>query len=69
MKLFGGRVSTRDAGGAAPGEVIAIEHDGMHVACGAGVVQITGVHPAGKRRIAPEEWLRGRGIAVGERLS
>jgi methionyl-tRNA formyltransferase len=39
------------------------------VACGDGSVQIAHVHPAGKKRITPEEWTRGRGIAVGERLS
>jgi methionyl-tRNA formyltransferase len=68
VKLFGARVSARGTNGAAPGEVVAIEPDGMLIACGAGAVQVSGVHPAGKRRIAPEEWARGRGIAVGERL-
>lgn len=67
-KLFGAHVSSRAAGGAVPGEVVAVDREGMLVACGAGTVQVTSVHPAGKRRIAPEEWLRGRGIAVGERL-
>jgi methionyl-tRNA formyltransferase len=68
VKLFGARVSARATNGAAPGEVVAIEPDGMLIACGAGAVQVSGVHPAGKRRNAPEEWARGRGIAVGERL-
>jgi methionyl-tRNA formyltransferase len=68
VKLFGGRVSDRSTDGAAPGEIVAIEPDGMSVACGSGAVLVASVHPAGKRRIAPEEWARGRGIAVGERL-
>jgi methionyl-tRNA formyltransferase len=70
VKLFGARVSAQPVEtGTTPGEVIAIDGDGMVVACQGGAVQIASVHPAGKRRIAPAEWARGRGIAVGERLS
>jgi len=76
VKLFGARVSTRSAAGALPGEVIAIDDSGMTVACGVsatghtaiGTVEIASVHPAGKRRITPLDWSRGRGISLGERL-
>ena len=68
VKLYGARVSPRTAGGR-PGEVLAIDGDGLTVACGAGAVQIASVHPAGKRRLTPREWASGRGIAVGETLS
>ena len=68
VKLFGARVAdVVDAG--VPGEVLEIGSEGMVVACASGAVQIASVHPAGKRRIAPHEWARGRGIEVGERLS
>jgi len=67
VKLFGARLIGASAG--APGEVLAIDDAGMVVACGTGSVRIANVQPAGKRRIAPVEWLRGRGIAVGQRLS
>ncbi|HTE45847.1 MAG TPA: methionyl-tRNA formyltransferase [Gemmatimonadaceae bacterium] len=67
VKLFGAR-ATGDGSGGAPGTVVAIDTDGMTVACGSGAVQISSAHPAGKRRIAPEEWARGRGISLGERL-
>jgi methionyl-tRNA formyltransferase len=68
VKLFGGR--TADAAGVGvPGEILAVTAEGMLVACGTGAVQIANVHPAGKRRITPREWERGRGITVGERLS
>ena len=40
----------------------------MTVACGTDAVLIASVHPAGKRRITPQEWARGRGISLGERL-
>jgi methionyl-tRNA formyltransferase len=67
VKLFGARV-VASADGSVPGEVLAIGANGMTVACGTGAVLIGAVHPAGKRRITPEEWARGRGIALGERL-
>ncbi len=69
VKLFGARVCTTPPGGAAaPGEVVAIDGDGMTVACLGGTVRIASVHPAGKRRTAPQDWARGRGIGLGERL-
>ncbi len=70
VKLYGARVSAAAIDAAtAPGEVLAIGEAGMTVACVGGAVQIATVHPAGKRRITPLEWSRGRGIGVGERLS
>ena len=78
VKLFGARASRRVTAGsaaAAPGEVLSIDASGMTIACGTqgadsanDAVDITSVHPAGKRRITPLEWARGRGIAPGERL-
>jgi methionyl-tRNA formyltransferase len=68
VKLFGARVAARSVD-RPPGEVLAIDGDGMTVSCGDGAVQIASVHPAGKRRLSPREWASGRGIAVGERLS
>jgi len=67
VKLFGAR--TTPANGGAPGEILAIDDGGMTVACAAGAIRIANVQPAGKRRIAPMEWLRGRGIAVGQHFS
>jgi methionyl-tRNA formyltransferase len=70
VKLYGARVSALAVDAATvPGEVVAIDESGMTVACVGGAVQIATVHPAGKRRITPLEWSRGRGIGVGERLS
>jgi methionyl-tRNA formyltransferase len=68
VKLFGARLAPR-ATDTAPGEVLEIGANGMIVACGSGAVQIAAVHPAGKRRLSPAEWARGRGIALGDRLS
>jgi len=67
VKLFGARLAPgmRDA---EPGEVLGIDHVGMTVACGAGALRILAVQPAGKKRLTPEDWMRGRGIAAGDRL-
>jgi len=67
VKLFGARLAPRTVDRPA-GEVMAIDEEGMTVACGVGAVRIASVHPAGKRRVPPAEWARGRGIGVGERL-
>jgi len=66
VRLFGASLS--DAAGA-PGTVLSATPEGMVVACGTGAVRITEVHPAGKRRQQLAEWLRGRGVLEGERLS
>jgi len=68
VKLFGARIAS-DTGEGEPGRVLAIDDSGMTVACRSGAVLIGAVHPAGKRRITPVEWARGRGIDAGERLS
>jgi methionyl-tRNA formyltransferase len=67
VKLFGAR-PVSSVTGAQPGEVLHIGADGMTVACGRDAVLVGAVHPAGKRRVAPEDWARGRGIGLGERL-
>jgi methionyl-tRNA formyltransferase len=68
LKLFGARVT--EARVADAGTVLELTDAGMLVACGGGgAVLVAAVQPAGKRRQAPMEWARGRGIAVGERLS
>jgi methionyl-tRNA formyltransferase len=67
VKLFGARVGPESTG-EVPGTVISVDGNGLLVACGRGSVQIASVHPSGKRRITPIEWMHGRGIGPGERL-
>jgi methionyl-tRNA formyltransferase len=67
VKLFGAQVAPRGSSHG-PGDVLAIDADGMIVACGGGAVRITAVQPAGKRRLAAVEWANGRGVAVGDRF-
>jgi methionyl-tRNA formyltransferase len=69
IKLFDAAVATEaDHGTSAPGTVVTIDAQGMLVACGTGTVRVACAQPAGRTRIDPAEWMRGRGIDVGERL-
>jgi methionyl-tRNA formyltransferase len=69
LKLYGAVVSDGPPERTgAPGDVLSIDARGMTVACGAGSVIITAVQPAGRNRLDPAEWMRGRGIEVGDRL-
>jgi methionyl-tRNA formyltransferase len=67
VKLFGARVAPRTSSDV-PGVVLAVDGDGMLVACGSGAVRVLAAQPAGKRRLAPLEWAHGRGVAVGDRF-
>jgi methionyl-tRNA formyltransferase len=67
VKLFGARLAPHGQS-TAPGTVTSIGEDGMVVACAEGAVRIAQVQPAGKRRMQPAEWKRGRGITEGDRL-
>ena len=64
LKVFGAKVAP---GSGEPGTVV--ETGGrLVVAAGSGAVAVSEVQPAGKLRIPVEAWLRGRGVAVGQRL-
>lgn len=67
VKLFGARVAPRTSADQ-PGVVLAVDGDGLLVACGSGAVRVLAVQPAGKRRLAPLEWAHGRGVAIGDRF-
>lgn len=68
VKVFGARASHMHTHVDAPGTVLAIDDDGMLVACGEGTIRIVEVHPAGKRRQRSREWAAGRGVAINDVL-
>jgi methionyl-tRNA formyltransferase len=51
-----------------PGSVLAAG-ERLVVGCGDGALAVREVQPAGKTRLPVVEWVRGRGIGVGERLA
>jgi len=67
VKLFGARLAPSGES-AQPGQVMRVNDDGLVVACASGAIRLLQVQPAGKRRMSGAEWLRGRGISVGQRF-
>jgi methionyl-tRNA formyltransferase len=55
-------------GGAAPGEVVAVEPDALLVACGDAALALTELQRPGGRRMAAADFLRGRAPRVGARF-
>lgn len=78
LKVFRPRLEPRGApwtGGHAdadpPGTVVDAEAGsgrGLGVRCGDAIVWVEEVQPAGKRRMAADDWLRGRGAEPGRRF-
>jgi methionyl-tRNA formyltransferase len=66
VKLF--RPKLELAGSGEPGTVLDAGEAGVVIACGTGALRITEVQPPGKRRMPAGEWVRGRGVAVGDRF-
>ena len=64
VKMFGPKVMDGIKG--KPGEVLKTTGE-LVVACGIDALRIGEVQPAGKSRMPAQNWVRGRGTAVGER--
>jgi methionyl-tRNA formyltransferase len=64
LKLFNAR---EVAGTGEPGNVLAAG-ERLVAAAGRGAVAISEVQPAGKNRLPVAAWVRGRGVAAGQRL-
>jgi methionyl-tRNA formyltransferase len=64
LKLFTAR---EVPGTGEPGDVLAAG-ERLVVAAGRGAIAVNEVQPAGKNRLPVEAWVRGRGVAAGQRL-
>ncbi|HWZ58046.1 MAG TPA: methionyl-tRNA formyltransferase [Gemmatimonadaceae bacterium] len=70
VKLFAASVGDSVHPEHTPGTVLDAGADGLIIACAdATAVRILQVQPAGKARMAAADWIRGRGVSVGDRLS
>ena len=67
VKLFGARLAPSPES-AADGEVLSVDESGLVVASRSGALRISHVQPTGKKRMTAGEWLRGRGVSVGQRF-
>ncbi len=71
MKLFRPRGLLESAHDESPGTVLvagAEPEEGLLVACGVDAVWLREVQPAGRRRMRVGDWIRGRGVAEGDRF-
>jgi len=57
------------SGSGQPGEILALTHAAMHVACGEGVLAVREVQQAGGKRLSASAFLAGHALTVGDRLS
>jgi methionyl-tRNA formyltransferase len=70
VRVFAPRVVATTATESDPGVVVTADpRVGLHVATGAGTLDIGEVQPAGKRRMDAAGWIRGRGIEPGQRFA
>jgi methionyl-tRNA formyltransferase len=67
VKLFDGHVVEQQGGGA-PGEVLQADTR-LLIACGEGSLEVDEVQPAGKERMPAADWIRGRGVSVGQKFA
>ena len=61
--------STLDPEGAAPGQVIALDPEGILVACAEGTLEIQELQESGRKRVDARAFASGRGVAVGDRFA
>lgn len=70
VKLFRAGPSARPRpAGAAPGEVLAVDRAGLHVACGDGVVRVGELQAAGAKRMPAQAYAAGKPFKEGERFA
>jgi methionyl-tRNA formyltransferase len=55
-----------DAGEGRPGEILAIDEEGVTVACAEGAVRIKKVQPPSKKAMDAISYLRGRRLGVAD---
>src|SRR3989442_13173571 len=65
MKLFDPHVVEQQG---SPGEVLKADSR-LLIAAGSGAVEVEEVQPAGKPRMRCADWVRGRGVKVGQRFA
>ncbi len=65
LKLWRAEAQPGEAGGAAPGTVLAAQADGVRVACGSGVLKLTELQKAGGKRLPAAEFLKGFPLGNG----
>ena len=66
IKVHRTAASTLDPEGAAPGQVIALDPEGILVACAEGTLEIQELQESGRKRVDARAFATGRGVTVGD---
>jgi methionyl-tRNA formyltransferase len=69
IKVHRARWSTLDPEGALPGQVIALDSEGVLVACAEGTIELQELQESGRKRVDAQAFISGRGVRVGDRFS
>lgn len=69
IKVHRAIATTLDPEGARPGEVIALDPEGILVACAEGTLEIQELQESGRKRVDARSFASGRGVAVGDCFS
>ena len=69
LKIVETKISKLPFGGELPGTVVSTENGAVTVACADGYLDLILLLPEGKRRMPAADFVRGRGVAVGDVLS
>ena len=69
IKVHRALASTLDPEGAVPGQVIALDREGILVACTEGTLEIQELQESGRKRVDARSFASGRGVSVGDRFS
>lgn len=69
IKVHRSVASTLDPEGATPGQVIALDPEGILVACAEGTLEIQELQESGRKRVDARAFATGRGVAVGDRFA
>ncbi len=66
LKIFRARIADFVETSAIPGEIVLVSpKDGLFVGTGDGVLEITELQPAGKKRMSSQDYLRGNTVSKG----
>ena len=69
IKVHRTLATTLDPEGAKPGQVIALDPEGILVACAEGTLEIQELQESGRKRVDARSFASGRGVAVGDCFS
>ncbi|MGB5415384.1 MAG: hypothetical protein WBN01_12135 [Polyangiales bacterium] len=69
IKVHRALATTLDPEGARPGQVIALDPEGILVACAEGTLEIQELQESGRKRVDARSFASGRGVAVGDCFS